>query len=67
MYILYSTRGRGWLTKSSTYTSDRTQAKQFTKEEMLDICVVHYQNGMTEFGLLPISMSDLSSIAKAGR
>lgn len=65
MYILYSIRATGWLTAGGTYTSDRTLAAQFNYDTMLRQCARHYRNGMTEFGLLPVSLTHLNEIVKA--
>jgi hypothetical protein len=60
MYILYSTRLHGWLSKSSQYTSDRSQARQFERASALEFCRKHKDHsGIT---LVPINLDDLAEI-----
>jgi hypothetical protein len=59
-YLLWSGQFQGWTSKISGYTTDREEAKTFTREEALARCRQH-KNGGT-FRLLPISITDLESI-----
>lgn len=63
MHILWSTRLGGWLTQSSTYSSEHTQAKQFFEDEALIMCVRQVSQD-NEFGLLPVNLNFLESILK---
>lgn len=62
-YYLWSTRLSGWFTAGGTYTSDPKQAKIYTHAEAIKQARIHYRNGMSEYGLLPISIEDLDVIA----
>lgn len=64
MYILYSTRMQGWLTQSSTYSSEHSFAKQFMLNEALEMCARH-RIGDGVFGLLPIQLSLLETIIES--
>lgn len=60
MYILYSTRLHGWLSRSSQYTSDRSQARQFPRPEALAFCRKHKDH--TGLTLVPVNLDDLAEI-----
>jgi len=62
-YILWSTRSAGWFTSSGQYSSEQKNAQQFTYDKALDMCKVHYRNGLSEFGLIPVNISMLRAIA----
>lgn len=62
-YNLFNARASGWLTSGGVYTSERKDAQRFTHEKAIDMCKVHYNNGFTEFGLIPVLCSDLLLIA----
>jgi hypothetical protein len=57
IYFLYSPRGQGWFTKSSTYSSSLSDAKQFTREEALAMRRKH----TTDAGhnMLPVRQMDM--------
>lgn len=61
-YILWSGRLSGWLTAGGTYSSNRSEAKIFTRDEAIDYCRAQYRTGLSEFGLLPVALSDLGEI-----
>lgn len=61
-YILWSTRASGWLSSSGHYVSTISDARKFGREEAFDYCRIHYKNGYSEFGLIPISLNDLAFI-----
>lgn len=60
MYILYSPKLGGWFSKSSNYTSDYREAKQFPREEALFFCLPHKSSD--GFGMIPVSLDDLEAI-----
>jgi hypothetical protein len=45
IYLLYSPRGQGWFTNSSTYSSDISQAKIFSREDALAMVRKHKHQG----------------------
>ena len=57
IYLLYSPRGAGWFTQSSTYNSDISQAKHFSREDALALVRKH----RTDAGhnMLPVRLEDL--------
>lgn len=57
IYYLYSPRGQGWFTKSSTYSSDIKSAKEFTREEALAMRVKHTTE--TGHNMLPVRKEDM--------
>lgn len=61
MFILYSPRGQGWLTRSTQTSSDETQAKEFTAEEALDLCVTYHRAGRP---LIPVRLADWQHVRK---
>jgi len=62
IYFLYSARSSGWMTTSGIYSSEIKDAKEFSQAEALKLCKLHYKNGMSEFGLIPVSFSDIKAI-----
>lgn len=62
MYLLWSTKLSGWFTKSGTYSSDREQAREFSHAEMLRFCRAQLNNGLSEFGMLPVSIDVLEEV-----
>jgi len=60
MFYLYSTRNTGWLTRSSTYSTDRTEAARFTEDEALAMCARQKTQG--GYQLLPVSIELLERI-----
>ena len=59
VYLLYSTRGSGWFTKSSTYSTDIKEAKEFNRAEALDMRRKH----KTDAGhnMIPVRLEDMIS------
>lgn len=57
MYILYSPRGLGWFTKGSTYASDISEAKHFTRDEALEMVRRHKVQG--SHNMLPVRVEDI--------
>jgi len=57
VYLLYSPRGQGWFTNSSTYSSDISQAKHFTRRDALQMRARH----TTDAGhnMLPVRLEDM--------
>lgn len=64
LYLLWHTRNGGWLTASATYSSNRSDAKQFPESEAMRYAKAQYRNGMSEFGVIPISLSLLEEIMR---
>lgn len=62
MYLLWSTKLHGWFTASGTYSSERKDAKFFDHTAMLQICRRQMNNGLDEFGMLPISLDILNEV-----
>lgn len=61
MFILYSIRGQGWLTRSTQTSSDDSQAKEFTSAEALDLCVTFQRAGRP---LIPVRLADWQYVKK---
>lgn len=61
-YYLWSTRAQGWLTPGGNYAGAVHEARLFDEAEAFDYCKIHYRNGYSEFGLIPISLSSLARI-----
>jgi hypothetical protein len=57
IYILYSPRGLGWFTTSSTYSSDVSQAKQFDRDSALAMVRKHKSQGA--HNMIPVRLEDL--------
>lgn len=59
-YLLYSPRGQGWFTPSSTYNSDIAQAKRMPREDAIAMVKKH----RTDAGhnMLPIRLSDMEAL-----
>lgn len=57
IYYLFSPRGQGWFTKSSTYNTDIKQAREFTREEALALRRKH----TTDAGhnMIPVRKEDM--------
>lgn len=64
MYLLWSTKLSGWFTASGTYSSDRADAKFFDHTAMLQACRRQMNNGMSEFGFLPVSLDTLLEVVE---
>lgn len=58
-YIVWSTRMQGWWSVAGNTSSDIKQAKSFGRTAALAFCQKHMNNGLSEFGLLPICLDDL--------
>ena len=60
MYILWSTRSGGWLSKTATYTTTQADAQPFTEADMLTHCKRH----ATKEGLhlIPVRLEDLEKL-----
>lgn len=67
MYHLFSLRLSSWMFANGTYGSDIKQAKKVDHEEMLALCIRHYQPIDNSFGLIPILIETLEEIASAQR
>lgn len=63
-YVLWSGRLTGWLSNGGTYVNLVKDARKFSRTEAMEYCEIHYRNGYAEYGLLPVSLSDLLEIAK---
>lgn len=63
MYILWSGKLQGWLTRSSTFSSERKDARQLTQEEAIEMAARHYGSGGNN--LLPVEVDMMNEIAKA--
>jgi hypothetical protein len=57
MYLLYSTRNNGWLTRSSTYSTDLIEAVRHERETALAMVKRHKEQA--GYPLLPIREEDL--------
>lgn len=64
MYIMWHTRNQGWLTTAATYSSDRTQAKQFPEDAAFALAKMQYGRGLSEFGVIPIPLETIERIIK---
>ena len=62
MYYLWSVKMNGWMTSSGVGTSNISDATKYTHAEALLMCKRHYKNGLTEFGLIPVSVDDIEEI-----
>ena len=60
MYYLWSTSLHGWFSRSSTYTTDFTEAKQYSREDAL--AMVQKFKKEAGYGLLPIADADLTGV-----
>lgn len=60
IYLLYSPRGQGWFTASSTYSSDISQAKRMPR----DIALAMVKKHRTDAGhnMLPVRLSDMEAV-----
>lgn len=57
IYLLYSPRGQGWFTKSSTYSSDIKDARVFTRDDALAMVKKHKVQGA--HNMLPVRQEDI--------
>jgi hypothetical protein len=57
IYLLYSPRGLGWFTRSSTYSTDLAEAETFTRDEALAMVRKHRSQGA--HNMLPVRQEDL--------
>jgi hypothetical protein len=58
IYLLYSPRGLGWFTRSSTYSTDVKEARQFNRDEALAMVRKHKDQGA--HNMLPVRLEDLA-------
>ena len=58
VYLLYSPRGQGWFTKSSTYSSDISHAMTFTRRDAILMVRKHKERGA--HNMLPVRQEDLA-------
>lgn len=57
IYLLYSPRGLGWFTRSSTYSTDLSEAKTFTRDEALAMVRKHKHQGA--HNMIPVRQEDI--------
>lgn len=57
IYLLYSPRGLGWFTRTSTYSTELSQAKTFTRDEALAMVRKHKIQGA--HNMIPVRQEDL--------
>lgn len=57
IYLLYSPRSGGWLTKSSTYSTDIKDAREFNRDEAIAMRRKHATDG--GYNLLPVRQEDM--------
>jgi len=60
IYLLYSPRSGGWLTSSSTYSSDYRDAKVLSREDALAMC--KRQKDRAGYGMIPVRQEDLLAV-----
>ena len=60
MYLLYSLRSHGWLTKGSTYSTELASAKVVDRDEAIDTCRRFKSEG--GHNLIPVRQEDLQEI-----
>jgi hypothetical protein len=57
IYLLYSPRSQGWLSRAGNYNSDITQARTFDREAALAMVRKHKSQGA--HNMLPVRQEDL--------
>lgn len=57
IYLLYSPRGLGWFTKYSTYSTELSEARTFTRDEALAMVKKHKAQGA--HNMIPVRQEDL--------
>lgn len=57
IYLLYSPRGLGWFTKSSTYSTDIKEAKHFSRRDALGMVKLHKHQGA--HNMIPVRLEDI--------
>jgi hypothetical protein len=57
VYILWSPRSQGWLTKSSNYSTDINDARVFNREDAIAMRKKHASDA--GYNLLPIRQEDM--------
>lgn len=60
-YILWNARVGGWLTQSSTYSSQLGEAKTFTRDDALAIVKAHL-DAQRGIGLIPVVKADVDEV-----
>ena len=63
MYVLWSTVAGGWFTKSSTYSTELSEAQQYARVEAMALAKRHIFSGTHAFGLIPVLIFDLDELA----
>lgn len=58
IYLLWSVRNQGWYTKSSTYSTDISEARIFHRDEALSMVKLHKERGA--HNMLPVRQEDLA-------
>lgn len=59
MYLLWSPRMQGWLSRSGNYVSTQDHAAKYSRDDALALAVRHMNTGWAEYGLLPVCETDL--------
>lgn len=57
VYFLYSPRGQGWFTRSSTYSTDIKEAKTFSRDDALEMVRRHKEQGA--HNMIPVQQEDI--------
>lgn len=57
MYLLYSISRGGWFSRSANYTSDRSEAQQFSRDDALALVQKHKVEA--GYNLIPVNEEDL--------
>lgn len=58
-YLLWSPRMQGWWTNAGNVSSDIKQAKQMGRNAAIAFSMKHMNNGLSQFGFLPVALDDL--------
>jgi hypothetical protein len=59
-YVLYSPRGQGWFTRASTYSSDITEAKKFSRDDAIRFCKKH--RTAAGHNMIPVRQEDIDAL-----
>ena len=60
VYLLYSPKANGWLTRSSTYSTDLKEAWVGDRAEALRICKLHRDQAGRN--MIPVRQEDINAI-----
>ena len=60
MYLLFSPKANGWLTKQSTYSTDIKEALVTNRDEALRICKLHRDQAGRN--MIPVRQEDINAI-----